>query len=185
MARAVVLIDVGLMSNRVPRVPLVPRQFRRPAAQTPSKVIPSVGGSKIGPVAAPNPNVATAQAPAADQGRAEARTVVQTYFTKADAETTILYNGDRQWSKITLTLETAGPVAVGTVQKITPVLSGKGIQLSTDEPTTITVAKGTRLYIASTSVNRVRMQVEPLPWLEQITGLLRQFVGGLAARLRK
>lgn len=175
-----------------PRVPRVIPRLTRPAGLAPApqpqsrsiaqiavqqakKIIaPTI--SKIGPVAPPNPYVATAPKPQEEQGRAEVRTYVQTYFTKI-AETQILYNGDRQWAKITLTLETAGPVAVGTAQKISPVLSGKGILLATNEPITITVAKGTRLYVVSTSVNRVKVMVEALPWLEQITGLLRNFVG--------
>jgi hypothetical protein len=159
-----------------------PGGVRALAQRVPQRGVMPAPQSKIGPVAPPNPYVATAPAPQADQGRAEVRTYVQTYFTKI-GETQILYNGDRQWAKITLTLETAGPVAVGTAQKIGPALSGKGILLTTDEPITITVAKGTRLYVVSTSVNRVKMFVEALPWLEQITGLLRNFVGSIAGRL--
>lgn len=165
--------------RRVPRIPL-PR-FLRPAASQASSAPPLVlpANSKIGPVSAPNRNIATAPSPQAEQGRAEVRTYVQTYFTKVANDTDLLYNGDRQWARVTLELETAGPVVVGTVQKITPVLSGKGIQLTTNEERTITVAKGTRLYIASTSVNRVKVTVEPLPWLEQITATLRDLVGRL------
>lgn len=160
---------------KVPRVPrLLPRLSRPTSA--PTTISPPI--SKIGAVTAPNRNIATAPEPQADQGRAEVRTYVSTYFTKISAdETQILYNGDRQWAKVKLTLETAGPVAVGVVQKITPVLSGKGIDLTTDVEVEIPVAKGTRLYIASTAVNRVKVIVEPSPWLEQITGLLRIAIG--------
>ena len=56
-----------------------------------------------------------------------------------------------------LTLENAGPVAVGTMSAITPVLSGKGELLETDVPRTFYIAKGTRLYIAATGVNRVKL----------------------------
>jgi len=156
---------------------MLPPRLTRPTGIAPAAT------SKIGPVAAPNPAVATASSPQTEQGRAEARTYVQTYFTKVLQETQVLYNGDRQWAKITMTLETAGPVAIGTVQKITPVLSGKGILLVTNEPMSIVIAKGTRLFVASTAVNRVRVQVEPLPWLEQITATLRSLVGKLGVKL--
>lgn len=113
--------------------------------------------------------------PSVELGKGDKRTQITTYFTKAGVTPTpILYNGDRMWAKVTLTLETAGPVAVGNMAEITPVLSGRGQLLATNVPTPFTIAKGTRLYIASTSVNRVKVLVEPLPWLEQITALVGQ-----------
>lgn len=166
------------------RVPRLPARIARPASAMAKRIIgggvraqPQPQPSKIGPLPSVDRNVATAPEPAAAQGQAEARTYVQTYFTKIQEETQILYNGDRQWARVTLTLETAGPVAVGTVQKITPVNSGKGILLPIDEPVTIDVAKGTRLYVTSAAVSRIKMQVAPLPWLEQITGILRHMAG--------
>ena len=179
------------MSKAPSRVPIVPlprfmrnalngargRELQSTAPRPTLQAVPQT--SKLGQVSAPNRNIATAPAPEADQGRTESRTYAQTYFTKVSNETAILYNGDRQWARVTLELETAGPVVVGTQQKITPVLSGKGMLLVTNEPKTLTIAKGTRLYIASTSINRVTVQVEPLPWLEQITGTLRALVGRL------
>jgi hypothetical protein len=139
--------------------------------------------SKIGPLPSTNRNIATAPTPQADQGKAEVRTYAQTYFTKVLDETQILYNGDRQWAKVILTLETAGPVAWGVVQKITPTLSGKGVLLETDERTEIIVPKGTRLYVTSTSVNRIKVQIEAMPWLEQITATLRKLPELLAQLL--
>jgi hypothetical protein len=143
-----------------------------PAATTPT--------SKLGPIAPPDRNIATAPAPQADQGKAEVRTFAQTYFTKVLSDTQILYNGDRQWAKVTLTLETAGPVAWGVVQKLSPTLSGKGILLETDEPTEIVIPKGNRLYIVTASVNRIKVQVEALPWYEQITARLGQIATGIS-----
>ncbi len=87
-------------------------------------------------------------------------------------DTDIIYNGDMMWAQIILTLETAGPVAVGNSSQIVPVLSGKGQLLETGEPTSFFIAKGTRLYIASTSINRVKRVFQPIPWLENITGLI-------------
>ena len=89
----------------------------------------------------------------------------------------MLYNGDRMWARVILTLETAGPVAVGQSSQLQPVLSGKGQLLETGVPTPFTIAKGNRLYIAATGVNRVKVVVEPFPWLEQLTGLLNVIMG--------
>lgn len=132
--------------------------------------------SKIGWNKAPDRTIADQPGPQADQGRAEARSFFSTYFTRTIG-TQVLYNGDRQWARVTLTLETAGPVVVGNQQSLTPVTSGKGQLLTTSLPVTFTIAKGTRLYIASTSVNRVKVAIEPVPWLEQITGLLGKILG--------
>ena len=138
---------------------------------------------KIGAVAAmPDRTVASANAPTATLEAGQKRSQITTYFTKPvqiGIPTAILFNGERLWTRVVLTLETAGPVAVGNMSGITPVLSGKGQLLPIGVPMPFTLAKGTRLYIASTSVNRVKVLIEPVPWLEQITGLLIQMVGRL------
>jgi hypothetical protein len=99
-------------------------------------------------------------------------TQAYTYITKAvlplSESTPILYNGDRLWAKITLLLETAGPVVVGTRADLGPVTSGKGRQLLTGVPMEFTIGKGERLYILATAVNLVGVTVEPYAWLEQI-----------------
>lgn len=118
----------------------------------------------------------------------ETRSKVATYFTRAPRPgepTDILYNGDRQWLKLTLVLQTAGPVAVGTSSKIVPVLSGQGVLLNTGVPFTLIVAKGTRVYIAATGVNRVLVQEEPLPWLEQITASIGNVVAAVSGLFAK
>jgi len=127
--------------------------------------------------------VAQAPEPSPEVGAGNNRLQIFTYFTKATVpgqQPAILYNGDRLWTRLTLTLETAGPVAIGQSSQINPVLSGKGELLATGVPTPITLAKGNMIYIASTSVNRVKVQIEPLPWLEQITATLRQLVSRIA-----
>ena len=91
-----------------------------------------------------------------------------TYFTKATGVEQQLYTGDRPWAEVKLTLETAGPVAVATKQNFTPVLSGKGTLLRTGQEKTFTCPKGARIWIASTSVNRVSVVVQPFSWLEQL-----------------
>ena len=131
-----------------------------------SKLPPGLGprpghrpnASKIGPVSTDR-TIAQAARPASTPGQVEHRTFIDTYFTRIPVvgqETDIIYNGDMMWAQIILTLETAGPVAVGNSSQIVPVLSGKGQLLETGVPMAFNIAKGTRLYIASTSINRVK-----------------------------
>lgn len=138
--------------------------------------------SKVGAVSTDR-NVAQAPRPASETGAVDGRTLLQTYFTSLPnigEDTPILYNGDRLWARITLTLETAGPVAVGTQSNISPVLSGKGQLLQTGVPLTFDIMKGTRLYILSTGINRVKYSTAPIPWLEMIAGLVGRVVNALA-----
>jgi hypothetical protein len=142
--------------------------------------------SKIGPVAGiterniAKPSTVVSEAP----GLGDNRTQVDTYFTtgpRPGEQLPQIYTGDRFWARVTLTLETAGPVSIGNSTKLLPVLGGGGRLLVTNQPVTITVAKGTRLYVASTGVNRIGRVVEPLPWLEQITGILGSALSNIAA----
>lgn len=137
--------------------------------------------SKIGWTGVPERTVADSPGPQAIQGRGESRSFIDTYFTKA-INTDIIYNGDRQWARVTLMLETAGPVSVGTMQSLRPVLSGKGQLLTTNVPVTFTIGKGVRLYVAANGVNRIKRSVEPVPWLEQITGLITGVLDRLGIR---
>src|SRR5262245_3660571 len=141
----------------------------------------AVAAAKIG-VVSTEQTVAQAPEPATTAGAGETQTFVDTYFTKVPVvgqPTEIIYNGDRLWARVTLTLETAGPVAVGNMASISPVLSGKGQLLETDVPLSFYIAKGTRLYVAAAGINRIKRVIEPVPWLETITGML-----GAAARPR-
>ena len=96
------------------------------------------------------------------------RTDIYTYFTESTSETQLLYSAEN-WVKIKLALQTAGPVAVGTIASLAPVLSGHGILLDPDaEPFEAFLPKGTRFYITSETVNRISVTIEPVPWLEQI-----------------
>lgn len=137
-------------------------------------------GGKIGPVSTDRNVAQVTSAPSPDNGRGENRTQAFTYFTKPAGASDILYNGDRMWVRIVLTLETAGPVAVGQQSKLSPELSGKGQLLPTGRQREFTIAKGTRLYISSPSVNRVAVTIEPLPWLEQIVGLVHSVADRIA-----
>lgn len=150
--------------------------FRSPTANpTVAKTIGGKPGDKI-PAANMGRGAAAAPMPSPDNGGGENRAKFYTYFTK-NQPAEVLYNGDRLWAKVTLTLETAGPVCVGDSSAISPVLSGKGMLLETGVPFTFTIAKGTRLYIAATTINRVKVEISPIPWLEQIVGILSLIAG--------
>jgi hypothetical protein len=58
------------------------------------------------------------------------------------------------------------------------VLSGKGMRLETGVPLSFFIAKGTRLWVATTSINRVKRVIQPIPWLEQFAGLLGVIIKG-------
>lgn len=137
--------------------------------------------SKIGANISTDRNVGSVVAPSPTIAGAELATEVYTFFAKAstDGQPPVIYNGDRQYAQVILTLETAGPVAVSNKQQIYPVLSGKGQLLETGVPLTFYVAKGNRLWVATSSLNRIKVTVEPIPWLEQFAGLL-----GLIAQKR-
>lgn len=128
---------------------------------------------KLGPTAAAtNRNMGSVQAPSPTIAGAELTTEISTFFAKPSSEPVIIYNGDRQYAQIVLTLETAGPVAVSTKQNIAPTLSGKGALLETGVPLSFFLAKGNRLYVSTTSLNRIKVVIQPVPWLEQIAGIL-------------
>lgn len=142
--------------------------------------------SKIGVVSLDR-NVAQAPVPSDNSATQDGRTLISTFFTSlpnvGDA-TQIIYNGDRLWGRITLTLETAGPVSIGTMSNLDPVLGGNGTLLTTNAPVVFDIYKGTRLYVLATGVNRIKVVVAPIPWLEMITGLVAKIAGGVMAVAR-
>lgn len=132
----------------------------------------------------PNPTQATGAPLGGDsqgQDSTDAFTLITQVGFAANGKTPILYNGDRRWVKITMTLQTAGIVVWGTRAEFGDIASGNGSELQTNVPVTVAVAKGTRIYYIASAVNRVTVQVEPLPWLEQITasaqGMLARLLG--------
>jgi hypothetical protein len=144
-------------------------------------VKPGVGMAKLGPNTSTDRNQGSVQAPSATVAGAELTTEIYTFFARptTDGQLPVIYNGDRQYAQVYLTLETAGPVAVSTKQQILPVLSGKGQLLETGVPLLFSLAKGNRLWVATTSINRIKVTVQPLPWLEQFAGLLGLILQGV------
>ena len=123
-----------------------------------------------------DPSTAEQISPTEEQAHNQS-TDIYTLITEIGG-TNLLYSSE-SWVTVRLILETAGPVAVSTRQELTPTLSGRGILLITDEPITFTLPRGDRLYYTADSVNRVRIIIEPVPWLGQISlgvqSILRAF----------
>lgn len=164
---------------------MVPRQPRTGPGVPPSSPLPAPGSAGN----RPDRSIAKGNPVGTTQGASSNRTDLFTYITKVGG-TDLLYDGSRLWAKITLTLETAGPVAIGNKQNLIPVLGGSGVLLDTDVPYEIVISKGTQLFIAANAVSRVKVKIEPLPWLEQISGTVTvvaqaasafasKFLGGL------
>lgn len=107
------------------------------------------------------------------------KTDIFTYFTVPNGTSELLYSAE-DWVRITLILETAGPVATSTRQSVTPVLSGKGVLIPpSGQPLIFVLPRGDRLFIASESINRVQVFIEPIPWLEQLLHQIEDGFGGL------
>lgn len=113
-------------------------------------------------------------APAPTAVTPASKTRMFTYFTVA-GETKLLYSAET-WVKARLVLENAGPVAVGTDQNLTPVLSGKGVLLPTNIEIEFYLSRGDRIFIAAEAINRVRFIVEPVPYLGSIQSALDAIV---------
>lgn len=114
------------------------------------------------------------------------RSDIYTLFTKANGTKLIL--SLPYWCKITFRLESAGPVAIGTREDLQPVNSGKGRLLPANSDVVVVVPPNNRLYIASTSMNRVSVQVESFPYLSsilaQITHLVNKMGGSPPPRAK-
>lgn len=97
------------------------------------------------------------------------QTICSTLFTVAQpfGQTHKLFDA-RQWMRVKLRLETAGPVTVGTNAHLeTAIGSGAGSSLGVDE-LVIVLKKGDTLYYIANATNRVRIIREPIPWQEQL-----------------
>lgn len=136
--------------------------------------------TKLGENVSTNRNIGSVQAPSATLAGAELTTEIYTYLARppVDGQLPVLYNGDRQYAQVILELETAGPVAVSTKQQILPVLSAKGALLQTGVPRAWFLAKGQRLWVAATAINRINVTIQPIPWLEQLAGMLAMVARG-------
>lgn len=121
--------------------------------------------------------------PAIRPGVGQDRTQIYTYFTIPDGETHLVYSAE-SWVRIRLTLETGGPVSMGTQQSISPVLSGRGILLLVNDEIDFVIANGNRVYMVADTVDRVKFIVEPIPWLQQLILDVGALTGRLAQSIR-
>lgn len=124
---------------------------------------------------------AQAPTPADTPGGGENRIQISTFFTKVSAPgepEQIIYNGDRIWARVTLTLLTAGPVAVGQSSQLGSASSGRGVLLPTGTPVVFNLAKANQLYVTAAAINSISVLIEPIPWLETLTGLLTAMAAG-------
>ena len=125
--------------------------------------------------------IPTINTPQPDQAAGNYNTTLSTVFTKAGA-ITLLYSAERAWMRLTITLETAGPVEVSSVSNFKPFLSGKAQALQTGVPLIYDCAKGSRVWVGAGTVERLKLTVQPLPWLEQITGAAGAIMAALMGR---
>lgn len=166
--------------SRVPRIsgprPQMPQM--RPHQQVSPLPAPGSAGQR------PDRSQAKGNAVGTTQGTSSNKTEASTYITKVGVTDTV-YDGSRLWARVTLTLETAGPVSAGTKQNLLPVLGGAGITLDTGVDRVFTISKGNQLFIAANAVSRVKVVIESLPWLEQIAGTVAQVAGAAMSFVTK
>lgn len=75
------------------------------------------------------------------------------------------------WTQVTVLKETSGIVLLGTDSGLLPASSGKGMPLPVDVAITFVIAKGTKLYIVSTTEGeRVSFICQPIPGLYAPSG---------------
>lgn len=128
-------------------------------------------------LAKPNkvPTTAKPQPPGRIPMIGEKRAGVRNYTNHTETYTSFTVAGQQQlyiatesWVQITLTLQTAGPVSIGTRANLLPVLGGAGRLLPTDVPIRFLLPRGDILYVASNAVNRLSVQIEPMPFYEGV-----------------
>lgn len=101
------------------------------------------------------------------------QTEIYTYFTDASGRTRQVFAADG-WQRVRMLLETAGQVAIGTRQSITPVLSGRGRLLPVGQEIEFDLKKGDRLYIAAEAVNRVSITIQRIAYGDRVITRLDQ-----------
>lgn len=82
-----------------------------------------------------------------------------------------------EWIRVTATLRSAGPVVGGYSANMLPVSSGAGRSLTTNQPVEFVLAPGQRFYLASNGIDLVDLQIDALPWAENIVQLIGKVAG--------
>jgi hypothetical protein len=73
-----------------------------------------------------------------------------------------------EWLEIILRLETAGPVAIGHLEELAPVQSGRGRLLPSNEDIIVKLSPSSTLYILSAGIDRVSIEINAIPGLEDL-----------------
>lgn len=110
-----------------------------------------------------------------------AGTAGKAYTVFTEAGKTKLVLSTQQWTKVTLRLESAGPVAFGTSEDLMPVSSGKGRLLPTGQDVEVVMVPQTRLYLSADSFQRVGIQVEPYPWMWELFNKLKSLAPSIGS----
>lgn len=110
------------------------------------------------------------------------RAEIYTYFTRADGVTHLLYDPKEQ-IRLRLELETAGPVAVSTREELGPVLSGKGVLLTTGDEQEFILSLGDRMFIIAETSDRVKLIAEPIPYVPEILKAVLKLAGSTSGEL--
>jgi hypothetical protein len=113
------------------------------------------------------------------------QTKIYTYVTEADTTKLLWQAQDDEWIRLTLRLETVGPVAIGHSDALLPATSGKGRVLPTNEDIYVDLSPSSRLYIASAAVDLVSVHVNAIPGLEQLLRVLSGAHAGSGGSLPK
>ncbi len=110
-------------------------------------------------------------------------THIYTYTTVPDGQTRRLYDAKLS-VKVSMRLDTAGPVAMGTRHDLSPLLSGKGVLLNSEDWTDFELNLGDRLFIIAETVERVQFLIQP-NWQKIINETQKQSSRSIISVLRR
>lgn len=83
-----------------------------------------------------------------------------------------------EWIRVTLRLETGGPVVIGHLSNLRPTTSGKGRLLPSDEDIIVDLSPTSKLFIAAEGVERVGVHITSLPGLGMVLDAIMGMGGG-------
>ncbi len=171
---------IAKLGDRAPGIKSLAQTVPRGIGGSPAAAVEAAGGNVSPEVARALPRAEGNQQPYAMQSD---QTDMFDMLTTSVGQSKQFYVTNR-WIRVTLTLQTAGPVVVSTRAEVVPVLSGKGTSLVTGQPITFTLPRGSSLYYGCASVQRVSVIIEPVPWANEIAGKIDGVAGvvGEAAR---
>jgi hypothetical protein len=110
------------------------------------------------------------------------QTQVYTFTTQAGVTQLLRRTLPDEWLEITLRLETAGPVSVGHLEDLAPVSSGRGRLLPSTDDVIIKLSPSSSLYILSQSVDRVAVEINAIPGLEDLLKAIGAAQAGVSSQ---